>query len=50
MNHPNFSSGTFFTWYVLYRSPVPVVVTEMIRDNEEGLPEREIIRNNAYHL
>jgi hypothetical protein len=34
----------------LCRSPVPVVVTEMIRDNEEGLLEKELVKNNAYHF
>ena len=40
----------YCVWYVLCRSPVPVVVTEMVRDNEEGLPEKDLIKNNAYHL
>ena len=32
------------------RSPVPVVVTEMVRDNEDGLPEKQLPKNNIYHL
>jgi hypothetical protein len=36
--------------FLLTKSPVPVVVTEMIRDNEEGLLEKELVKNNAYHF
>ena len=33
------------------RTPVPVMVKELIRDNdEEGQPEKTIPKNAAYHL
>ncbi len=31
---------------VLYRSPIPVTLTELKRENEEGLPEK-LLRNNS---
>ena len=30
-------------------SPVPVVVAEMVRDNEEGIPERLMVKNPVYY-
>ena len=31
------------------RVPIPVVVTELNKDNnDEGLPEKSLIKNNAY--
>ena len=34
----------------LYRSPIPVIVTEFKKDDdEEGLPEKTLIRNNNFY-
>ena len=34
-----------------FRTPVPVLVEELVRDNdEEGQPERSIPRNASYHM
>lgn len=32
------------------RSPMPVVVSEITRDNEEGLPDKLLQKNSAYAL
>ena len=34
---------------IFSRTPIPVIVTELKRDNDdEGLPEKTLIKNNSY--
>lgn len=42
-------SSYFHSSYIHSRSPIPVTVTELIRENEDdGLPDKEISKSNAY--
>lgn len=37
--------------YLYSRTPIPVVVSELERDNEdEGQPDRNLQKNAAYHM